>query len=293
MTSTFLRPDPMAHDDELDQPHRWYATNLVGVAAPLLASTAFNAHPVALAIAGTCEAHGGLFSLLDSSHDLNEAREMFVHYLSIAFGLRKPEPHELPGLGAAEQRRWRSSWRKLLQGWGMDSNGPAAAVLKGWVESRFGLVPGFHKAALLRFPSPAWVAYMQEKAASRHNNNNIYQQLDLLYEFCQWALRQHPTPAGGATLIRHLRLWRGSNRCEEQVVSGCLQDRTCTVRLNNLVSFSLSPQDASCFGDWVFEVQVPVCKVLVFPGLLPGQVLQGEQEVLALGGDYEVSARYA
>jgi len=33
--------------------------------------------------------------------------------------------------------------------------------------------------------------------------------------------------------------------------------------------------------------------VLVFPGLLPGQVLQGEQEVLALGGDYEVMARYA
>ena len=41
------------------------------------------------------------------------------------------------------------------------------------------------------------------------------------------------------------------------------------------------------------EVQVPVAKVLVFPGLLPGQVLQGEQEVLALGGDYEVTARYA
>jgi NAD+--dinitrogen-reductase ADP-D-ribosyltransferase len=60
-----------------------------------------------------------------------------------------------------------------------------------------------------------------------------------------------------------------------------------------MVSFSLSQEGASCFGDWVFEVQVPVCKVLVFPDLLPGQVLQGEQEVLALGGDYEVIARYA
>ncbi|MES2877315.1 MAG: NAD(+)--dinitrogen-reductase ADP-D-ribosyltransferase [Pseudomonadota bacterium] len=282
----------MALDDELDQPHRWYSTNLVGVPAPVLAGSAFNANPVPLSIAGTREAHPGLFALLDRSQNLSEARDMFVHYLVIAFGLRKPEPHELAGLGVAEQRRWRSSWRKLLQGWGMDANGPAGAVLKGWVESRFGLVPSFHKAPLARFPSPAWVAYLQEKAGSRRNNNNIHQQLDLLFEFCQWALHRYP-PLGGAAPVRHLRLWRGSNQCEEQLIAGRLQERRCTIRLNNLVSFSLSEEAASCFGDWVFEVQVPTCKVLVFPNLLPGQVLQGEQEVLALGGDYEVVARYA
>ena len=282
----------MAVDDELDQPHRWYSTNLVGVPARVLASTEFNANSQCLAIAGAREAQPGLFALLDRSRDLNEARDMFVHYLVIAFGLRKPEPHELAAMGVAEQRRWHSSWRKLLQGWGMDANGPAGAVLKGWVESRFGLVPGYHKAPLARFPSPAWVAYLEEKSASRHTNNNIHQQLDLLYEFCQWALRRFPLP-GSAMPARHLRLWRGSTRCEEQLIAGCLQDRRCTVRLNNLVSFSLSYDDAACFGDWVFEVQVPACKVLVFPGLLPGHVLQGEQEVLALGGDYEVVARYA
>ena len=285
-------PQPMATamDDDQDQPQRWYATNLVGVPAPLLASTAFNANPLDLTIAGTCEAHHGLFTLLESSHDLIEAHDMFVHYLSIAFGLRKPEPHELSSLGRAEQRRWRSSWRKLLQGWGMDANGPAGAVLKGWVESRFGLVPGFHKAPLARFPSPAWITYLQEKSGSRFNNNNIYQQLDLLFEFCQWSLRRRHAPASSPAT--HLRLWRGSNQCEEQVTSGRLQNRHCTVRLNNIVSFSLSADEASCFGDWVFEVQVPRCKVLVFPDLLPGQVLQGEQEVLALGGDYDVVARY-
>ncbi len=278
--------------DALDQPSRWYGTNLVGVPALVLGSTAFNAHPVSLSIAGTCEAHPGLFSLLEGSGDLTEAQDMFVHYLSIAFGLRKPEPHEMQSMGPSEQRRWRSSWRKLLQGWGMDSNGAAGAVLKGWVESRFGLLPSFHKAPLARFPSPAWITYLQEKASSRLNNNNIFQQLDLLYEFCQWSLRrirsQHQ-----ATPAQHLRLWRGSNQCEEQVIAGRLQNRRCTVRLNNVVSFSLSADDASCFGDWVFEVQVPTCKVLVFPDLLPGQVLQGEQEVLALGGNFEVMARYA
>lgn len=275
--------------DDADQPHRWYGTNLVGVPTPVLASTAFNAHPTRLAIAGTREAHPGLFSLLERSRDLNEARDMFIHYLAIAFGLHKPKAHELGSLGPAERRRWHSSWRKLLQGWGMDANGMAGAVLKGWVESRFGLVPSFHKAPLTRFPSPAWIVYLQEKAASRFNNNNIFQQLDLLYEFCQWALQRAHGTGVGAT---HLRLWRGSNQCEEQVSAGRLQDRRCTVRLNNLVSFSLSQEDASCFGDWVFEVQVPMCKVLVFPGMLPGQILQGEQEVLALGGDYEVTARY-
>lgn len=279
-------------DDDANQPHQWYSTNLVGVPAPLLASTAFNANPVALCIAGTREAHAGLFALLERSRDLSEACDVFVHYLVIAFGLRKPEAHELASLGVAEQRRWRSSWRKLLQGWGMDANGAAGAVLKGWVESRFGLVPTFHKAPLARFPSPAWIGYLQEKTASRHHNNNIHQQLDLLYEFCQWSLRRYP-PAGGAAPARHLRLWRGSNQCEEQVVAGSLRERHCTVRLNNIVSFSQSAADASCFGDWVFEVQVPTCKVLLFPTLLPSQVLHGEQEVLALGGDYEVLARYA
>jgi NAD+--dinitrogen-reductase ADP-D-ribosyltransferase len=293
LNGVFLLREPMAHADELDQPHRWYGTNLVGVPSLVLASTAFNSNPVGLAIAGTCESHSGLFALLNSSRDLTDARDMFAHYLLIAFGLRKPARHELASLGAAEQRRWRSSWRKLLQGWGMDSNGTAGAVLKGWVESRFGLVPSFHKAPLARFPSDAWITYLQEKATSRHHNNNIHQQLDLLYEYCQWALRTHPPASDGAASTRHLRLWRGSNRFEEQISVDQLQARRCTVRLNNLVSFSQSQEAASCFGDWVFEVQVPVCKVLVFPGLLPGQVLQGEQEVLALGGDYEVTARYA
>jgi NAD+---dinitrogen-reductase ADP-D-ribosyltransferase len=283
-----------------EQPQHWYSTNLVGVPAPVLAGAEFNAHPRALHIAGTREAHSGLFALLERSGDLHEARDVFVHYLSIAFGLRKPEPHELGSLDAAEQRRWRSSWRKLLQGWGMDANGPAGAVLKGWVESRFGMVPIFHKAPLGRFPSPAWMGYLEEKSASRFHNNCIHQQLDLLYEFCQWAQRcfalpPSSTPAsdqGEGHTATHLLLWRGSTHCEEQLVQGSLQDRHCTVRMNSIASFSLSRDDAGCFGDWLFRVRVPRSKVLLLPGLLPGQVLQGEQEVLALGGEYAVEAAY-
>lgn len=281
-------------DHEQDQPHRWYSTNLVGVPAQVLGSAVFNEHPVPLAIAGVREAHTGLFALLDKCQQLNEAGEVFVHYLDVSFGLRKPDPTDKSRLGHAEQRRWRSSWRKLLQGWGMDANGPAGAVLKGWVESRFGLVPSFHKAVLARFPSPVWLAYLEEKLSSRYHNNNIYQQLDLLYAYAQWALARPAMRLSLPTLAdQHLTLWRGSNRCEEQLVHGRLSDKRCTVRLNNLVSFSVSRDEASCFGDWIFQAQVPTCKVLVFPGLLPGQVLAGEQEVLVLGGQWQVEARYA
>ena len=280
-------------DDEPVQPHRWYSTNLVGVPAQVLASTAFNAHPVPLSIAGTRESHPGLFGLLGRCSELSEASEVFVHYLDIAFGLRAPAAHEAADLDPAERRRWRSSWRKLLQAWGMDNASPAGAVLKGWVESRFGLVPTHHREPLLRFPSPGWIAYLEEKTFSRLHNNNIHQQLDLLFEFCQWALQRFGLPGVAPAPVRHLRLWRGSTHCEEQIIAGSLRERACTMRLNNLVSFSLSHDDAGCFGDWIFEVMVPASKLLVFPGLLPGQLLQGEQEVLALGGDYEVVARYA
>jgi NAD+--dinitrogen-reductase ADP-D-ribosyltransferase len=298
-----MRPDRAA------QPAHWYSTNLVGVATPVLASAAFNAHPVPLRIAGTREAHAGLFALLERSADLGEAQDMFGHYLEIAFGLR-PAPADAC---ASEQRRWRSSYLKLLQGWGLDANSGSGAVLKGWVESRFGLVPTFHRDPLGHFPSPAWIRYLEEKAASRYHNNCIQQQLDLLYEFCQWTLlRFNPLAALGAQAEGPwVRLWRGSNRAEKQLVEGELHRptrtrpprrsgeaqpsraaRRVTMRLNNLVSFALDRDAASCFGDWVFEARAPLCKLLFYPGLLPRRILGGEGELLVIGGNYELEASY-
>lgn len=274
------------------EPPHGSGTNLVGVPASVLASAAFNAHPVALQIAGTRESHPGLFALLDRSAHLSEAQEVFVHYLAIAFGLYPASAEERATQGPAERHRWRSSWRKLLQGWGMDANGPAGAVLKGWVESRFGLLPLFHKAPLAQFPSPAWADYLEERALSRFHNNCIHQQLDLVYEFCQWAQQRHVLPLAGEHSATHVQLWRGSTNCEEQLACGRLRDRHCRMRINSIASFSLSRDEAGCFGDWILAVRVPRSKLLLLPGLLPGQVLQGEQEVLALGGEYDVEARY-
>ncbi|MBL8359941.1 MAG: NAD(+)--dinitrogen-reductase ADP-D-ribosyltransferase [Rubrivivax sp.] len=265
------------------EPARWTSTNLVGIPAPRLASAAFNAHPQPLHVAGVREAHPGLFALLARCADMAEARGVFAHYMELAFGLTRQA-----GDGRPDARRWRASYLKLLQGWGLDANGAAGAVLKGWVESRFGLVPVFHGEPLARFPSPAWVRYLEQKAGRRHHNNNVQQQLDLLFEFSQWMLARF-APLGPGPCVT---LWRGSTRCEEQIVAGSLRARQCTVRLNNLVSFSRTREQAGCFGDWVLQAEVPLAKLLLWPGLLDTATLHGEAEVLAIGGDYDVEARY-
>lgn len=267
----------MSDPGDAQDPRRWYSTNLVGVPTGVLASTAFNAHPQPLHVAGAREGNAGLFALLERTREAAEARAVFAHYMALAFGLDQAEP-----------RRWQASYLKLLQGWALDANGRAGAVLKGWVESRFGLVPAFHKAPLARFPSPAWVGYLEDKSASRWNNNNIHQQLDLLFEFCQWMLARHRL-LGEASAVR---LWRGSGDCEQQLVAGSLRARRCTLRLNNVVSFTRDRDRAACFGDWIFEAQVPQCKLLLVPGLLDTRSLDGEGEVIAIGGDYEVAASY-
>lgn len=268
-------------------PSRWYATNLVGIPAAMIGSAAFNAHPQPLCVAGARESNRGLFSLLERCAGPEDARDVFEHYMRIVFGLAKSRSGTV-NEESAERRRWRSSYLRLLQGWGLDANSPAGAVLKGWVESRFGLVPKFHGGPLERFPSPTWIAYLEQKAASRYHNNSIYQQLDLLFEFCQWMLARFDLLGSGA----HATLWRGNLNFEEQIVAGSLRERRCTVDLNNLVSFTLDRETAGCFGDWVMRAQVPKSKLLLVPGLLNTNSLQGESEVLAIGGYYDVEVSY-
>lgn len=257
---------------------------MVGIPVGLLGSTAFNAYPQPLAIASARVTHPHLFSLLDTSTSAEHAREMFAHYMSLCFDLGWPA-----GTAAGGKARRRAGYLKLLQGWGLDANSPAGAVLKGWVESRFGLTPSYHHEPLVNYPSPAWMRYLEEKTGNRHHNNNIWQQLDLLFEFCQWMLVRYRLLGDGP----HVTLWRGSTRVEEQIIKGSLRERRCTVRLNNLVSFSRTRETAGCFGDWILETRVPLVKLLYVPGLINTRSLEGEAEVLALGGEYDVEASYA
>ena len=194
-TNAADRPDTL--------PVPWHGSNLVGVPSALIASTAFQAEPRPLLIAGAREAHAGLFELLQHCPTAADARQVFAQYMALAFGL-------LPGGGSAAPRHRPASYLKLLQGWGLDANGAAGAVFKGWVESRFGLPPTFHQAPLARFPSAAWVTYLEQKATARWHNNHIGQQLDLLHGYAQWMLARFGLVAEPGA--RHVRLWRGSTR---------------------------------------------------------------------------------
>lgn len=273
----YARPDHLPRSE--DDPERWYSTNFVGVPTQLLASTAFNSRPRHLSIHGTREANRCLFRLLDNCATQEDAAEVFAHYMALLFA---PEP---PAANAPA--RFMASYVDLLRAWGYDSNSVSGAVLKGWIESRFGLTPVYHQGILGRFPSPVWVRYLEEKMCSHLHNNCINVQFDLLYEYCQWSIRRFHSPGPG-----FVRLWRGSNHCQEQLVEGRLRDPSCVLRLNNLVSFSQLRERAEEFGDWMIEAEVPTVKLLFFPGLLRSRVLNSECEFLVIGGRYRVKASF-
>jgi NAD+--dinitrogen-reductase ADP-D-ribosyltransferase len=264
-----------------DDGWRGHSTNLVGIPTGLLASSVFNDYPLPLRIAGARETNPALFEMLTQAADAIEAAEAFEKYLSAAFGI------DAEGTGARNSRhRFRSSYRQLLEGWGFDANGPAGAVLKGWVESRFGLLPVFHKAPIRRVGSTTWIAYVEEKMSSRHHNNSINLQLDLLYEFCQWSLTHFFRPG------RHVTLYRGVNDFAEHEILRCPDRHAAVVRMNSLVSFSAERAVADAFGDIILEARVPTTKILFFRELLPVHPLSGEAEYLVIGGDYQVKLNY-
>ncbi len=261
---------------------RGHSTNLVGVASGALASAAFNDATTVLHVAGAREQSPHLFKMLERAACAEDATVIFEHYMAVMFGL-EPLP---PILDERGRRRYRASYLRLLRGWAYDSNGAEGAVLKGWVESRFGLVPTYHKEKISRFASPAWIRYVEEKMSSRFHNNAIYSQLDLLYEFAQWTLqRTHASR-------HHLRLFRGVLDFTEHQIVEHIDRRRLVLRLNNLVSFTADRDVASWFGDYILETAVPLCKVLFFDGLLHKHAPKSEGEVLAIGGDYLVTATY-
>lgn len=262
-----------------------HSTNLVGIPTALLASDSFNRSGLPMRLAGVREANHGLFTMLERAADMDHAATMFTAYMEVVFGLH-PEQRGRPGNAGDARRRYRSSYGRLVRGWAYDSNGPEGAVMKGWVESRFGLFPTFHKQALLRFSSAAWARYVEEKMGSRFHNNAIFGQLDLVYEFAQWSLSRFAAQA------RTLTLFRGVNDFDEHPIVEKLDRRTVVVRLNNLVSFSSQRDIASWFGSYILEAEVPACKIAFFNALLPQTPLSGEGEYLVIGGDYRVRATY-
>lgn len=261
---------------------RGHSTNLVGVPTGLLASTAFNEYPVPLHIASVREQNRSLFKMLSEAEAPDVAAGMFEAYMATMFDL---DDQDRDGRGPARFKA--SSYLRLLRGWGYEANAPEGAVLKGWVESRFGLFPTFHKQPINRFSGEAWITYIEEKMSSRFHSNAIQSQLDLLYEFSQWSLARFHSVGQ-----KHIKLFRGTNSFEEQKLVQRLDKRRVVVKLNSLLSFTSERELAESFGDIILEVEVPTVKILFYNELLPKHALKGEGEYVVIGGDYEAKAVY-
>jgi len=243
----------------------------------IIGSEEFQANPLPLEIDGARTTDLGLFRGLEQLAEPADRSRFFHDYLCAKFSLN--EKFTLLG-----KSRSPYSYVHLLRAWGADSNGPAGAVLKSWVESRFGLLATFHQGRLAE-DRAARAAFMADRTRGAAKSIGVLMQLDLLYTFCQDELRRRLP--GEQWKI----LYRGTHDSEEYTVqkeTGA--KRAVLVQLNNVSSFTSDPEVAWEFGSSAWEVKVPFAKIVFFSGLLPKSCLAGESEHLVLGGYYNLRA---
>jgi NAD+--dinitrogen-reductase ADP-D-ribosyltransferase len=260
--------------------HARLPINRCNLPAVILGSLAFMQHPVTLALDGVSELHADLFHDLALIPQHKERAFIFMDYMRSGFLLDNPEQ---AGLQQQQKRfrREKADYLRLLRGWHFNADGIEAAVLKSWVESRFGLLPRNHGGPLGDFSNDNYQQYLLDRSIGLYNSNALEAQLDLLYSYCQHELsRQHPDQT-------HISLYRGTNRMNEHGILWQYQ-REAIVLLNNLSSFTSNRERADEFGDTLVEVKIPLVKLLYFPGLLPNK-LGGEQEHLVIGGLYRIN----
>jgi len=256
--------------------------NRCNLPAVILGGLTYQAHPVPLELDGICDFHHDLFvDMLFPLADHRARAERFADYMSVHFCL---EHLEEAGLTPGPRRKYRTNanYLRMVRGWSFDSDGREGAVLKHWVETRFGLLARHHGGPLDGRDSEAYHKYLVEGARGLYATNALESQLDLLYAYCQFELAcQHPDET-------HFTLYRGINRIDEHEILERGGDGRYRVLLNNLNSFTSERERADEFGDYILEARVPLPKVFFYNRLLPG-MLKGEDEVVVIGGVYEVA----
>jgi NAD+--dinitrogen-reductase ADP-D-ribosyltransferase len=252
--------------------------NRCNLPAVVLGSLTFQQHPSPLLIDGVAELHRDLFRRLDAAPAEVRA-DVFRDYLTVRFRLEWPEE---VGLSRQRKGRAKANWVRAIRGWSFDSDSREGAVLKGWVESRFGLTPRYHREPLRDPSSEAYRRYLEMRSQGLYGTNALEAQLDLVYAYCQYELAiRHPS-------AQHVTLYRGVNRMADHEVLERGAGGRHVILLNNLSSFTCSRERAGEFGDYILAVDVPLAKIFFHCGLLPG-VLQGEDEFLVVGGVVDVT----
>lgn len=253
------------------------AFNLCNLPPWVIASKHFNDNPQKIEIQGVRPANRFFFNKLAEIQSQPERAVVFNDYMSVKFQL-----HHWQTQTDTARRSLKNSYLRFLRGWMMDSNSVEGAVLKGWVESRIGIPPTFHKVRIPGIHTEEYMVFARDRTTGSARTNAINSQFDLLYEYGQYelALRYPGTDA--------IPLYRGTYDSAEHQVLEQLSKREQIVRLNNLVSFTSDEERAWEFGTTVWEVFVPVSKIFFCGNLLPGSILKGEGEFLVIGGEYRV-----
>ncbi|MCX8084013.1 MAG: NAD(+)--dinitrogen-reductase ADP-D-ribosyltransferase [Calditerrivibrio sp.] len=228
-----------------------------------------------LKIDGVIEYHRDLFNRILECESLHESAEIFDRYMKELFHLNEKIKNKPV-----------NSYIKILRGWLFDSNRPEGAVLKGWVESRFGLIPTFHKGKITSLDCENYLRYLQERMKSEVSSNLIDHQFDLLYTYTQYCIKNF-----FRKYIPYITLYRGVNKIEEYEILE-KKNNSYTLLINNISSFSLSREIAETFGDFIIEIKVPFTKIVFFQDVLPILKFSGEMEIIVIGGIYNAKISY-
>lgn len=256
--------------------------NRCNLPAVVLGSLTYQQHPSTLLLDGVAELHRDLFRRL-AAVPPDGRSDVFRDYLTVHFQLEWPEQMGLADdAGRRRKARARANYVRMIRGWSFDSDSREGAVLKGWVESRFGLMPRWHAQTLRDPAGDAYGHYQAMRSQGLYGTSALEAQFDLVYTFCQHELAERHSAA------RHVTLYRGVNRVSEHEILARGEGGRHTLLLNNLSSFTCSRERAGEFGDYILAVDVPLTKIFFYCGLLPG-VLQGEDEFLVIGGVVDVT----
>lgn len=243
-----------------------------------LASVDFSLNPEPIELQGVRRENHFLFARLNQIPDSARRGEIFNDYMSVKFHL-----HEWAAYPEKAGRSLRNNYLRFLRGWGIGSNSLSGAVLKRWVESRFGIPPTFHCNKLDRSDPSSYERYWIDHMKGSALTSALFSQFDLVYEYCQYELALRECESN------KLVLYRGTHDPEEYTLIGRNHDREICVRLNNLSSFTSNRERAWEFGSTVWRTHVPKCKIFFYSGLLPDSLLKGEDEYLVIGGDFWVT----
>ncbi|PLX93309.1 MAG: N-acyl homoserine lactonase [Desulfuromonas sp.] len=252
--------------------------NRCGLPPWVIATPYYNNRPQPLEIQGVRHANRGLFERLAQLPTRDARGAQFNDWMDVAFQLHQWQREETKG----SRKSIKNSYLRFLRGWMFDSNSVEGAVLKGWVESRIGLSPTFHHEPIRDRHCEAYFRYTVDRMKGTARTNALFDQLDVLYEFCQDELiRTAPEQT-------HYTLYRGFNDMAEHHVVAEEGKKRLLVQLNSLLSFTTDFERAWEFGTRVMRAQVPRTKIFFASDMLPSSLLKGEEEVLVIGGQYHV-----